>query len=189
MERLTVLIGEDIGAKNLERLRTQFQDWPHHDIEFLMRTEREALVAAAPQADIVFTKSLPSEAARVAEKLRWIQAGTAGVNHLLSDELLTRDVLLANARGAHGEPMSEMILAMMLAVATGLNTLIRLQIGPSPRAAGKEEVRRNKFELQGQTLCALGLGDIGGALARKARSLGMRILGVRRSGAPFAHAD
>jgi phosphoglycerate dehydrogenase-like enzyme len=188
VERLTVVIGEDIGSENLERLRAQFQDQPRHDIEFLMRTDREALIAAAPQADIIFTKSLPAEAARVADKLRWIQAGTAGVNHLLSDELLARDFLLTNARGAHGEPMSELMLAMMLAFATGLNALIRAQVGSGPRRI-QESVRRNKFELQGQTLCVIGLGDIGGTLARKARGLGMRVLGVRRSGAPFAHAD
>ena len=188
MARLTVLIGEDVGIVNLERLRAQFQGWPGQEIEFLLRPEREALIAAAPQADIIFTKSLPVEAVRAAQKLRWIQAGTAGVNHLVTDDLLARDVLLTNARGAHGEPMSEMILAMMLAFATGLNTLIRAQAGPAPGAV-KESARRNKFELQGQTLCILGLGDIGGALARKARCLGMRVLGVRRSGAPFAHAD
>jgi phosphoglycerate dehydrogenase-like enzyme len=39
--------------------------------------------------------------------------------------------------------------------------------------------------LDGQTLCVLGLGDIGGTLAYKAKALGMRALGVRRKGERF----
>ena len=43
--------------------------------------------------------------------------------------------------------------------------------------------------LAGRTLGILGLGAIGEAVARKARALGMRVIGTRRSGAPTPHAD
>jgi len=82
--------------------------------------------------------------------------------------------------------MAEMILSMLLAFATGLHTLIRAR--PDDIRA-KDQVLRRKFELDGQTLCVLGLGDIGGALARKAKALGMRVLGVRRTQAPFAGVE
>jgi phosphoglycerate dehydrogenase-like enzyme len=36
--------------------------------------------------------------------------------------------------------------------------------------------------LRGQTLCVVGLGDIGRHIARSARALGMRVIGVTRSG-------
>jgi phosphoglycerate dehydrogenase-like enzyme len=36
--------------------------------------------------------------------------------------------------------------------------------------------------LRGQTLCVVGLGDIGGSIAKLARALGMRVIGVTRSG-------
>ena len=46
---------------------------------------------------------------------------------------------------------------------------------------------QEKWELHGQTMLVLGLGDVGGTLAQKASALGMRVLGVRRAGAPHPH--
>jgi phosphoglycerate dehydrogenase-like enzyme len=116
-----------------------------------------------------------------AERLRWVQAGTAGVELLLAAGLVERGVLLTNASGAHGVPMAELILSMMLAFATGLHTLIRAQ---EACQWIQEQIIQTKFELEGQTLCVLVLGDIGGTLAHKAQRLGMRVVGVRRSGRP-----
>jgi phosphoglycerate dehydrogenase-like enzyme len=176
-----VLIGEDVGQDNVERMRDAYPD-----VRFLFYPDEEDFIAAAPRAQIIFTKSLPAEAIQRASQLLWVQAGTAGVNHLFDAGLKERDVLLTNASGAHGVPMAELILGMMLAFATGLNTLIRAQ---RERAWISKDVRTDKFELEGQTLCVLGLGDIGGTLACKASKLGMYILGVRRSAAPFPDVD
>ncbi len=181
MNELTVLIGEDVGEGNLARLRRA-----HPDVQFLFCLSDPEMIAAAPAAEIIFTKHLPPAALRVAAKLRWVQAGTAGVNHWLAMGLHEREVLLTNSTGAHGVPMAEMLLAMMLAFATGLHTLIRAQ---PAHTHVTEPVRRDKFELAGQTLCVLGLGDIGGTLAHKAKRLDMRVLGVRRSVQPFAGID
>jgi phosphoglycerate dehydrogenase-like enzyme len=181
MAELVVLIGEDVGQDNLTRMRVAYPD-----VQFLFCPDEDDFIAAAPRAQIIFTKSLPAEAIQRASQLLWVQAGTAGVNHLLDSGLAERDVLLTNASGAHGVPMAELILGMMLAFATGLNTLIRAQ---REHAWISEEVRTKKFELEGQTLCVLGLGDIGGTLARKARNLGMHVLGVRRSARQFPDVD
>ena len=57
-----------------------------------------------------------------------MQAGTAGVDGLLRLGLRERpDVLLTNARGAHGIPMAENILTMALCFATRMHLLIRGQ--------------------------------------------------------------
>jgi phosphoglycerate dehydrogenase-like enzyme len=152
------------------------------EVAFRFCPTAEAFVDQVADADIIFTKHFPPEALDRAGRLRWIQAGTAGVGRLLGMGLAERGILLTNASGAHGVPIAEMILGMMLAFATRLHTLIRAQ-GAHQRAHARAVAA--KFELEGQTLCVLGLGDIGGTLARKAKRLGMRVLGVRRSGAHF----
>ncbi len=181
MSRFVVLIGENIGSANVARLQ---QAQP--DLEFRVCLEPAALVANAADAEVIFSKQFPAGILTHAQKLRWVQAGTAGVNHLLASGLGERDILLTNARGAHGIPMSEQILAMMFAFANRLPTLIHAQTQQQRVAA---QVIREKFELEGQTLCVIGLGDIGGTLAHKAKQLGLRVLGVRRTPTAFPALD
>ncbi len=180
MDRPIALIGEDIGTANLARLRGDFPA-----VEFRFCLDPEAFVAVAANAEILFSKSFPAGSLTAATHLRWVQAGTAGVDRVLAG-LAGRDVLLTNASGAHGVPMAELVLGMMLSFAAGLHTAIR---GPADYHAPRAQILREKFELEGQTLCVLGLGDIGGTLARKAQALGMRVIGVRRGRDPFPHVD
>jgi phosphoglycerate dehydrogenase-like enzyme len=155
-------------------------------VEFRFCPTADELTRQAGDAEVIFSKRFPPQVLERVGRLRWVQAGTAGVERLLALGLADRGVLLTNATGAHGVPMAEMVLGMMLAFATGLHTLLWAQ---RARERVRSQVVENKFELEGQTLCVLGLGDIGGTLARKARALGMRVLGVRRSQAPFAGLD
>lgn len=180
MTQPIALIGEDIGAENLARLRREFPS-----VEFRFCLDAAEFLAAAPSAEIIFSKSFPPGALAAATRLRWVQAGTAGVDRLVAG-LAGRDVLLTNASGAHGVPMAELVLGMMLGFAAGLHTAGR---GPAEYDSVRAQILREKFELEGQTVCVLGLGDIGGTLARKAQALGMRVIGVRRSRNPFPYAD
>ncbi|MEZ4726154.1 MAG: D-2-hydroxyacid dehydrogenase [Caldilineaceae bacterium] len=181
MRHFVVLIGEDIGQTNLARLQKA-----HPDLEFRLCLKPDDFVANAAEAEVIFSKQFPPTTLAAAPNLHWVQAGTAGVNHILAAGAGERDILLTNARGAHGIPMAEQVLAMMFAFAVRLPTLLQAQ-GEQRRVAA--QVIREKFELAGQTLCVIGLGDIGGTLAQKANRLGMRVLGVRRTSTPFADVD
>jgi len=181
MSHFVVVIGENIGSANLARLQKA-----QPDLEFRLCLEPATLVANAADAEVIFSKQFPTGILAAAQHLRWVQAGTAGINHLLAAGLGERDILLTNARGAHGIPMAEQTLAMMFAFANRLPTLIQAQEGQQRVAA---QVIREKFELEGQTLCVIGLGDIGGTLAYKAQRLGLRVIGVRRTPTDFPYID
>lgn len=174
--RLCVLIGEDIGPTNLDRLR---RDFPNVDIHVCL--DEPSFISTAAQAHVIFSKSFPAAALAHSPNLRWVQAGTAGVERLLRAGLPARQVRITNATGAHGVPIGELILSMMLAFATGINTLIR---GQATRTDLRSTIPQTKFELAGQTLCVIGLGDIGGTLAVKAAALDMHVIGVRRRQTP-----
>jgi phosphoglycerate dehydrogenase-like enzyme len=122
MTPVVVVIGEDIGSANLDWLRRQFTQ-----VAFRFCPDEAKFTAASATAHILFSKNFPPAALAAAERLRWVQAGTAGVELLLAAGLVERGVPLTNASGAHGVPMAELILSMMLAFATGLHTLIRAQ--------------------------------------------------------------
>jgi phosphoglycerate dehydrogenase-like enzyme len=70
--------------------------------------------------------------------------------------------------------MAEHVLAMMLALARGVDRMLRAQ---SKRCWDRGPVR---CELLGSTALVVGLGDIGTEVAARCKALGMRVLGVRR---------
>jgi phosphoglycerate dehydrogenase-like enzyme len=172
---LLVLVGAaPIRPEDRQRMTAAFPA-----VRFTFAETESEMVAAAPSAQVIFAKGLPRAVLEGATGLRWVQAGTAGVDGLLRLGIRERRVLLTNARGAHGIPMAENVLTMALCFATRMHLFLRTQREHRRIAA---RVTQEKWELHGQTMLVVGLGDIGGTLAEKAKALGMVVLGVRRSG-------
>ncbi len=108
-----------------------------------------------------------------APHLEWIHALSAGVEKLIFPEIQAADTILTNSKGIHGIPVSEHILAMMLAFSRGLNISIRQQ-------GAKLWKRMPTDELHEHTIAIVGLGAIGREIAKKAKSLGMNVLASKR---------
>ncbi len=121
-------------------------------------------------------------AALAAEKLRWMHCFNAGTDHPIFARLLERGVCLTNSPGASAVPIAHSAIAGMLALARRL---------PGFTAAQRERrwLEHGAVEpppdLGDQTLVVVGLGGIGGEIARLGRALGLHVIGVRRS-APIA---
>lgn len=131
----------------------------------------------------------PTETLDRAANLRWIQTAGAGVERIVADGFADRGILLTNGSGVMAPNMAEHVIAMMLAFARNLPTLIRAQ----DRHAWKVGVgMETVFELSGQTVVLVGLGDIALETARRLEVFGMTVIGVRRSvgdGEPPEHVD
>jgi len=112
-----------------------------------------------------------------APALRWLQVFNAGVDHPVFQRFVERGVRLTTASGSAAEPIAQTALAGMLMLARGLPRWLDAQRRsawePHPPAAIPRDLR-------GQTLVVFGLGAIGSELARMARALGLRVIGVRR---------
>ncbi len=106
-------------------------------------------------------------------KLRWIQSLTAGVEGWLALPDLPEGVALTCARGTHRHSMPENILGAIFHIAKPYHAI-------EGDNAEHRWTRRMAMPLTGKTLGILGLGEIGGELARKAAGLDMRVIGTRR---------
>jgi len=168
-----------VGAATIEEPERRWLAETFPQVAFTFGDEEPP--AADVDYEVIFSKGVDTAVVGNARSLRWFQAGTAGVERVLTALEGRPEVVVTNARGAHGIPMAENILTMALCFATRMHLLIRTQ--PQRTRIGREVIKE-KWELHGQTMLVLGLGDIGGTLAEKAKALGMRVLGVRRSGEP-----
>jgi phosphoglycerate dehydrogenase-like enzyme len=184
---LTVLITWDLGQDYVEQIRRAVPG-----VRILQETNPEAALRLAPEAEVIFAEDPPREMVQAAKRVRWLQAVSAGVESWLYPEVRGSDIVLTNSSGIHGTPIAELIISMALCFATGLAHMIAAQRLPDhghppegnavhpPREDVRSAVRRQKFELEGQTMGIVGLGSIGDATARKAHGLGMRVLATRR---------
>jgi phosphoglycerate dehydrogenase-like enzyme len=119
-----------------------------------------------------------------ASALRWIQATSAGVDYMPMEALRAADIWLTTASGVHANSISESILAMMLSFVRQLYILQKRQL----RHEWNREIPP-QTEIHGKTIGILGVGAIGGELARLCKAFGMRVLGFRRSGKPAPFVD
>jgi phosphoglycerate dehydrogenase-like enzyme len=131
--------------------------------------------------EILYAWKFPAPLLRRAPKLRWIQVMGAGVERFLVPELPSR-VAVTRVTGIFGPWMAEYTLGWCLWVTQRMELFRRQQ--RRRRWAPVDPLR-----LRGTMLCVVGLGDIGREIARSARRLGLRVIGVTRSGQPVPGAE
>ncbi len=134
-------------------------------------------------AEVLIGWKFPREALiEAAPRLRWIQLVGAGVDHLAPFDWLPPGVRLLTASGVHTGKSFEYFLLGILAIHTRLRRLMRRQ----------RRRRWSKIQtgtVPGKTALVIGLGAVGTGAARAAKTLGMRVLGYRRSARPHEHCD
>jgi phosphoglycerate dehydrogenase-like enzyme len=107
-------------------------------------------------------------------RLRWIHAGTAGVERVLFPELAASDVILTNSRYIFDQALAEYTIGLICALSKDLYTTFRHQT--EHRWAPRESET-----LAGKTVVMVGVGPIARNIARMAKAMGMSVRGIGRS--------
>ncbi|OGL00467.1 MAG: hypothetical protein A3E31_10250 [Candidatus Rokubacteria bacterium RIFCSPHIGHO2_12_FULL_73_22] len=141
-------------------------------------SEAEPLVA---EADALYAWQFPRHLWAKAARLRWLQVMGAGVDWALVPELRP-GVVVTRAPGVFGPWMAEYVVGWCAWVTQRMAAYLDAQ----RQRRWIDHVLPDR--LGGKTLVIVGLGDIGRAIARAARALGMRVLGVSRTGRPVREA-
>jgi phosphoglycerate dehydrogenase-like enzyme len=153
-------------------------------------TDAEAM-AAIPDADAFFGKITP-ELLAAARRLRWVQSPTASLEHYMFPALVEHPCVLTNMRGLFSDVIADQVFGYMICFARNLHRYIRNQAASRWAPVGGESARqefstgpgvvggidRAHGQLAGATLGIVGLGSIGGEIARRAPVFGMRVLAV-----------
>ncbi len=141
----------------------------------------EGLDGAIEDAEIFVGLSLRSHQAARARKLRWAHSLYAAVNHLLVPEIVEGSVVVTSASLVHRIPVAEHALALIMALARRLPDSLSMK---QRRHWGQSDVWSGepfRKEVNGATMGILGMGGIGLELAKRAKALGMYVIGLRRS--------
>jgi phosphoglycerate dehydrogenase-like enzyme len=118
-------------------------------------------------------KKLLREVFLMCKDVRWVHSRSAGLDSVLFPELVSSDVPLTNGSGVFSQSLGEFSLAAILYFAKDFRRMIRNQV------AGVWE-QFDVEEIDGQTVGIVGYGDIGRAVAKRVRPMGMTVLAVKR---------
>ncbi|MEE9202783.1 MAG: D-2-hydroxyacid dehydrogenase [Dehalococcoidia bacterium] len=131
------------------------------------------LVPLLQEAEAYFgIRVLPDMVAR-SPKLRWVQLVAHGIDHIRGD-IMNGGVTVTTGQGTFAPIIAEHVLLLML-----------MLVRQAPRFLAHQQEQRWKQlypgELEGKTVGLVGLGSIGMPVARAARGLGMRVLGIKKT--------
>ena len=137
----------------------------------------DAFTRLAPEADVIFSWSIAGEllerAFAMAPRLRWVHSRSAGLDGVLFPALVESPVPLTNGSGIFSQSLGDFVVGAAIYFAKDFRRLIRSQ----------ESGVWDQFDcapLEGATMGIVGYGDIGRAIASRARALRMRVLALRR---------
>jgi phosphoglycerate dehydrogenase-like enzyme len=146
----------------------------------------EAFERLAAEATVILSWSLGGQLLRdvfaMCPKARWVHSRSAGLETVLFPELVESAVPLTNGRGVFSQPLGEFALGAMLYFAKDFRRMDRNQ------EAGRWEPF-DIVSIEGQTVGIVGYGDIGRAVAKRAKAMGMRVVGMTRRGPSAGERD
>jgi phosphoglycerate dehydrogenase-like enzyme len=192
---VTVVIGSYFEEEHVrrirevdERLRVLYREdlvppprWPgdHVGPEEWRRSpeDEEEFLAVLAEAEVLydFPRGYVRDLMEVAPNLRWVQGSMAGAGEVAKKAgLLETDVVVTTASGVYSGPLAEFVLMALLQHAKNLDKLRRDR-------AEKAWRQTHTDTLEGKTLCIVGMGNIGWAIAERVRPFGTRVVGVKRT--------
>ena len=147
--------------------------------------------AMIANADVLFSYPGESTAGLIdtlarGTDIRYVQGTSAGMGAHVRRAAFAPDVLervaFASAAGVHAGMLAEFAFYGLLAIRKDARRLERVR-------AERTWEHFIMGELDGSTIAVVGLGQIGRAIAARARAFGMHVIGVTRTGAPDPAAD
>ncbi len=135
------------------------------EVEFLPVRSAEEAARVAGEADAVLGYCT-AEIVKAGKGLRWIQVGSAGVEKVLSRELVDSSIVLTNTSRIAGPQVADQAFALLLSLTRGLP------------AANENTPALTRTELHGKTMLVIGLGGVGTQIARRANAFGMRVRAI-----------
>ncbi|MBD0693373.1 NAD(P)-dependent oxidoreductase [Streptomyces sp. CBMA123] len=161
MRPTVVLIGS-MYAPEAEELLEQ-----HADVRRVDDQDRPAILAAVAGAHGIVARypaRIDAELIAAAPNLVAVLSSGRGVDNIDLDAASAAGVVVANNPGLGGKPVSEHALGLLLMVTRGLTAISRDGI----EKAWDARLTAHRVELTGKVLGIVGLGNVGGWMARRA---------------------
>lgn len=180
-----VLIREPISEPELALLLREF---PFVRFDILNPADpMERIEELWPDADVLYSRYLLPEELNQAVNLDWVHVPTAFSDGLPYEQLQERGILVSQTPDERPEDVGLFVLASVLAFSKNLFGWNERSV--QGRALSNTGLAESMQSIGQQAFLQIGLGEMGGQIARRAQQAGYRVIGVTRkySFHPFCH--
>ena len=178
---MKILIADKFPGDHMERLRSA-----GHECRYEPDTGPDELASAVSDAHVLVVRSTKVMAPVIegAESLQMIVRAGSGVNTIAVNEAAAVGIQVSNVPGRNAIAVAELVMGLMISIDRGIPDAV------AEIRAGRWDKKRFAAGagLFGRTLGIIGLGNIGLALAERARAFGMTVLGVAKPRLPRVDA-
>jgi D-3-phosphoglycerate dehydrogenase len=167
---LKVVVADGLAARGVELLRQA----PGFAVDVQKTLPPAGLAERLRHADALIVRSatqVTAELLAAAPRLKVVGRAGVGVDNVDLEAATARGVVVMNTPGGNAVSAAEHTLAMLLSLAKHIP-----QATASMKAGRWEKSKFRSVELAGKVLGVVGLGRIGGEVARRARGLDMQVL-------------
>jgi D-3-phosphoglycerate dehydrogenase len=167
---MRILVADPISEKGVAILRAN----PKFSVDVNTGLKEDALLQIIADYDALVVRSQTKVNAKViaaAKKLRVVGRAGVGVDNVDVDAATRRGIIVMNTPGGNTISTAEHSFSMMLALARKIP-----QAHASMKAGKWDRKSFEGVELHSKTLGIIGMGRIGGEVARRAIAFGMQVL-------------
>jgi D-3-phosphoglycerate dehydrogenase len=167
-----ILVSDPLSAKAVQILKSA----PGVSVQEVKGKKEDELVPLVANIDAWVVRGATKVTRRLldaAPQLRWVARAGAGLDNIDVAAASEKGIGVLNVPGANAIAVAELVFGLLLG-------LFR-QIPAADAAMRRGEWEKSRWsgrELRGKTLAIVGLGKIGGAVARRAKAFDMEVIGV-----------
>jgi len=169
MAERRILVSDPLSARAIQILKSA----PSVSVEEVKGKREDELIPLVASIDAWVVRGATKVTRRLldaAPRLRWVARAGAGLDNIDVGAASERGIGVLNVPGANAIAVAELVLGLMLAL------FRRIPAADAAVRRGEWEKMQGR-ELRGKTLAIVGLGKIGGAVARRARAFEMECIG------------
>ena len=170
-EKFKILIADNLENEGLEIL----QNSQIFDIDFRKKTSKEELLEIIPNIHGLIIRSaskVTPEILEKATKLKVVIRAGVGVDNINIPACSQKGVVVMNAPAGNAISTAEQAIALMFGLARNIP-----QANASMKDKQWEKTKFKGTQITGKTIGIVGLGRIGKEVAKRAKGLGMKVLG------------
>lgn len=159
----------------IEAIDREFPEWAQQ-VELRFIDKRVDGYALAPEMHVYASPWLTSDFVKLASELKWVHLAVGGVEFLEGIDLKP-DLVITTSAGMAARGIAEHVIGLMIS----LDRRLYLARDRQQRWRWKQDGIIERIRgLQGRTVGVIGLGHNGLAVARLAKAIGMRVIGMAK---------